>query len=182
MIHSLLLIACSQRKIFEQTARPAWDVYDGVIYRVLKKRLGPRGRWPTGFEILIVSAKYGVIRPEKPILPYDQKMTAAGKPGRWARSLKRAVADRHYHFVHMNLGRAYVLALGDLTELFAGAEVTSAAGGIGQRAAQTATWVATQLSRDQTGQPESIHPPSAADTRPEKRRRNPPDERRQSLA
>ena len=34
------------------TTGTAWDVYDGVVYRVLKKRLGPRNDW----DLLALSA------------------------------------------------------------------------------------------------------------------------------
>jgi hypothetical protein len=69
MTHSLLIIACSQRKAAGLAAGAAWDVYDGVLYRVLKKRLGPRNNWPAWFDLLIVSAKYGIIRPGRSIQP-----------------------------------------------------------------------------------------------------------------
>lgn len=120
-------------------------MYDGVLYRMLKKRLGPPSAWPTGFDVLIVSAKYGVIRPGRTIETYDQTMPTNGRPGRWAGSLRRAVTGRDIRFVHVNLGRMYHAAVGDVAALFPKAEVTFAAGGIGQRVSQTAAWVEARI-------------------------------------
>ena len=114
MTRSLLIIACSQRKTAGMATGAAWDVYDGVVYRVLKKRLGPRNDWPGWLDVLIVSAKYGVIRPGRRIHTYDQAMPANGQAGRWAGPLRRLVAGRDYRFVHVNLGRAYQTAIGDV--------------------------------------------------------------------
>jgi hypothetical protein len=145
---SLLIIACSQRKTAGMAAGTAWDIYDGVIYRMLKKRLGPQDHWPAGLDVLIVSARYGVIRPTRRIETYDQAMPPNGRPGRWAGRLRHLVADREYHFVHVNLGRAYRGAIGDLAGLFPQAEVTMASGGIGWRAAQTLAWMAARVGTE----------------------------------
>lgn len=182
MTRLLLIIACSQRKASGLSAGAAWDVYDGVLYRMLKKRLGPPSSWPAWLDVLIVSARYGVIRPGRRIRTYDQTMPAGGRPGRWAGMLRRLVAGDHYRFVHVNLGRAYQTAIGDMAGLFPKAEVTAAAGGIGQRAAQTAAWVTARLNPRQTVQPSSSHPLSAAGSRPGTRRRNPPGETQRARA
>jgi hypothetical protein len=179
---SLLIIACSQRKAAGLAAGAAWDVYDGVVYRVLKKRLGPRNNWPAWFDVLIVSAKYGVIRPGRRIRTYDQTMSAGGRPGRWAGALRDMVAGGDYTHVHVNLGRAYQTAIGDVAGLFLNADVTAAAGGIGQRAAQTAAWVAARFNTGQTVQRSSSRPPTAAGSRPGTPRRNPPGGTRRSRA
>lgn len=174
MTRSLLIIACSQRKAVGKATGSAWDVYDGVIYRVLKKRLGPRDSWPAWFDVLIVSGKYGVIRPDRRIQSYDQTMPKNGQPGRWAGRLRRLVSGRDYRFIHLNLGRAYQTAIGDVTGLFPQAAVTAAAGGIGQRAAQTAAWVTARLTAGRTTRPSSSRPLSAAGSRRGMRRQNPP--------
>lgn len=173
MMRSLLIIACSQRKVPGLAAGAAWDVYDGVVYRMLKKRLGPRNTWPAWIDLLIVSAKYGIIRPDRRIQPYDQTMPTGGLQGRWAGTLRGLVGGNDYRFVHINLGRAYQATIGDVAGLFPKAEVTAASGGIGQRVAQTAAWVTARLA-GQTSPPSSCRPRCAADSRPETRRRNPP--------
>jgi hypothetical protein len=141
----LLLIACSKRKAAGLATGPAWEVYDGVVYRMLKKRLGRRENWPESLDVLIVSAKYGVVRPGRRIHTYEQTMPANGRPGRWAGALRRLVAGHDYRFVHVNLGRGYQAAVGDVAALLPNAEVTFATGGIGRRMAQSLAWVQTRL-------------------------------------
>lgn len=153
MTRALLIIACSQRKKIGLPAAAAWDIYDGVIYRVLKKRLGPRNTWPDWLDVLIVSAKYGVIRPGRRIRPYDQTMPSGGRPGRLRGALQRLVAGQDYRFIHINLGRAYQSAIGDVAALFPEATVSTAAGGIGQRAAQAGAWITARLRQCRTTQP-----------------------------
>lgn len=153
MTRALLIIACSQRKKAEPAVAAAWDVYDGVIYRVLKKRLGPRNTWPGWLDVLIVSAKYGVIRPGRRIRPYDQRMPSGGRPGRLNGALQRLVSEHDYGFIHVNLGQPYQRAIGDVVALFPKARVTAAAGGIGQRVAQTCAWIKARLCQSQTAQP-----------------------------
>ena len=153
MTRSLLIIACSRRKSAGMAAGTAWEIYDGVVYRMLKKRLGPPDDWPAGLDVLIVSARYGVILPTRRIETYDQAMPPDGRPGRWMGRLRRLVAGRDYRFVHVNLGRAYQEAIGELAGLFPRAEVTTASGGIGRRAAHTAAWITARWSTDRTAQP-----------------------------
>jgi hypothetical protein len=143
---ALLIIACSQRKAAGTKIGAAWDVYDGVVYRVLKKRLGPKHNWSAWLDILIVSAKYGIIRPGRMIRTYDQAITTDSLAGRWAGSLRRLIRGRDYRFVHVNLGRTYQAAIGDVVGLFPRAEVAFSTGGIGERAAQTAAWIEARIA------------------------------------
>lgn len=52
----LLVLACSARKREVSDAVPAWHLYDGVMYRVVKK-LEREGKMPKHIDILILSAK-----------------------------------------------------------------------------------------------------------------------------
>jgi hypothetical protein len=163
-MRALLILACSQRKRTETGA--AWDVYDGRTFQVLKKLFRECGR-PAGLDILIVSAKHGVIRATRRIDPYDAKLTAGGEPGRWATNLRRLTAGREYAAVFVNLGRHYLRAVGDVRALFPAA--TFAAGGIGERNAQTRAWVASQ-GANRTASPSSSRRRSRAGTSARTRR------------
>jgi hypothetical protein len=144
----LLLIACSQRKAAGVERGRAWEVYDGQLFRVLKNL---RRKHPWGDEelpILIVSARYGVVRPDRTIATYDERLTsmaASRESNRWADQLKRAVSGARYRAVHVNLGRLYLAALPDLADMFPGTPIDYATGGIGVRNAQTRRWVLRQL-------------------------------------
>ncbi len=81
----LLIISCSKRKVKTSSPIKAWDLYDGVIYRVLKKNMTDFG----AFDILIISAKYGLIFPDTIIENYEQVMTA-----KRALELKKMISDQ----------------------------------------------------------------------------------------
>ena len=72
----LLIISCSQRKRQDiDGSCLAIDVYDGPVYRTLRKMLRERGKDLKNLDILIISAKYGLLRHFDTIDPYDQQMT-----------------------------------------------------------------------------------------------------------
>lgn len=144
----LLLIACSQRKTAGLRRGPAWEVYDGVLYRILKKLFRERPAAAQAVEILIVSAKYGVVRPEQRLTTYELRLTPALAQRRgsfWKDGLRAAVARRRFPAVHVNLGRDYLAVLPGLSSLFRDAPIDWAAGGIGRRCAQTKRWAAERL-------------------------------------
>jgi cytoplasmic iron level regulating protein YaaA (DUF328/UPF0246 family) len=72
----LLILACSARKRLDRSALPAIERYDGVNFRILKK-LQREHAFPHDLDVLILSAKYGLLRPETPIEAYNLKMTEA---------------------------------------------------------------------------------------------------------
>lgn len=107
---NLLIISCSQRKNKFRGEVKAWDLYDGVIYRLLKKNKIDFNK----FEIKIISAKYGLITPSSKIKHYDQLMT----PKR-AIELKSSVAPKinrlinsNFHKIIFCLGKNYLSATG----------------------------------------------------------------------
>lgn len=70
----LLIVGCSQRKRSDPGLLPAIERYDGVNFRVLRKAKR-EGYWPANLDVLILSTKYGLIKPETPIEDYDLRMT-----------------------------------------------------------------------------------------------------------
>ena len=111
----LLIISCSQRKITTPETMAALDRYDGVTYRILRK-MRREGWRPENLDILILSAKYGLMPAGVPAENYDQKMTNAR-----ADELRDSVQDMLKAFletkeggfdqVFINLGRAYMRTL-----------------------------------------------------------------------
>ncbi len=146
----LLLIACSRRKAAGVRRGPAWDVYDGALYRVLKKLFREHPSTASVAEILIVSAKYGVVWADEPITTYDVRLTPALARRRgdfWAERLRQAVARQRFSAIHVNLGRDYLKVLPDLVSMFRGAPLEWTSGGIGSRCAQTRRWLLEQMKR-----------------------------------
>jgi len=70
----LLILSCSDRKSDEGGKIPALERYGGVYYRTLKKRLREDTEDHHNLDILIMSAKYGLIPPHYRIEDYDVEM------------------------------------------------------------------------------------------------------------
>jgi hypothetical protein len=56
----LLIVTCSQRKRSDLELLPALERYDGIFFRILRKALR-EGHWSGTLEVLIISAKYGLL-------------------------------------------------------------------------------------------------------------------------
>lgn len=114
----LLLIGCSKTKLPTPGAIPAWERYDGMSYRVIKRALAD-GRAPENLDIRIVSAEFGLIAPEQYIPNYDRKMTLARalelapEVAGAVRALLRAAVDggAPYDEVVVVMGETYRAAL-----------------------------------------------------------------------
>ncbi len=114
MAENLLILACSatKAKVPEGRKVPAWGLYDGLFYRAIKKsgfRLGTESR----LDLLILSAKYGILSPFRCIETYNEKMTRARaieiRPV-VVESLRVSIWGR-YKRVILCMGQVYKLAL-----------------------------------------------------------------------
>lgn len=146
---SLLILACSARKAANVPRGTAWDVYDGRVYQVLKKLLRDHPGWEGVLDILIVSARHGVIEPGRVIDAYDDRLTparAAGLARRSALQIRRLVEGHEYRSAHANLGRDYRAAVPELAALLAPTPIDWASGGIGARNARTREWTRRELA------------------------------------
>lgn len=140
----LLIVACSQAKRNDRLAMEAIERYDGPTFRLLRKArgLGLLGN----VRVMILSAKYGLIPEYWMIDDYDQRMTparAAELAGPTSVQLWRWLGQNECYDVFVNVGRSYVPALAGLEEwcVRRGIVVTQAAGGVGERLAQTKQWL-----------------------------------------
>lgn len=107
---NLLIISCSatKKKTFKKI--PAWELYDGVIFRVLKKNNIDFNKW----DVAIISAKYGLIFPETPINYYEQLMTrkrAVELKEKLSKQIKKLI-NRNYRSVEVCLGKNYLISSG----------------------------------------------------------------------
>ena len=75
MKRSLLVISCSGKKDKAPGKLPALMRYKGPFYPTLHKAIR-ENRLPKYLDILIISAKYGLLKSDEPIECYDQKMDA----------------------------------------------------------------------------------------------------------
>ncbi len=143
-VHRLLILSCSARKHQVAGEVAAWDLYDGVAFRVLKQ-LQKEGRFPEDVDILILSARYGLIRPHDKITFYDQRMNrriAEHQAPHNCALLRRMMSAGKYTEVFVNVGRTYLLALHPFaTWVSPSVKIVVAAGGIGRKLRQMKQWL-----------------------------------------
>ena len=140
----LLIVACSQRKRPDPDLLPAVDRYDGVNFRVIKKARR-EGRWNPSIDVLILSARHGLIRADKPIAYYDERMTRdRGLEHRESvlATLQLILSSNAYRAVFVNVGRDYLVALSGWEQfLTPGTTVKYAKGGIGSKMQAMKNWI-----------------------------------------
>ena len=140
----LLIIACSATKNEVTGLTPAWQLYDGVGFRVLKRALH-MNRWPADLDVVILSAKYGLIEPDTMIEPYNQLMTeehASRLQHSVHERLHRLVSARGYQELLVFAGKAYLRALRLAPVWYpTGLAVQVAEGGIGEKLKRLREWL-----------------------------------------
>ena len=140
----LLIVSCSQRKRPCSGICPAIDLYDGSSFRVLRKAQR-EGYWPSELNLLILSAKYGLIEATTLVENYDQKMTrerALALQAPVSTSCDWHLSRDSYSQVFINLGRTYMIALAQSKAIpLLGGRVHYANGGIGQKASEMKAWL-----------------------------------------
>jgi hypothetical protein len=154
MVHRrLLIMGCSQRKRSDPNPMPAIERYDGPRFRVLRKYLK---QYPNHtLDVLILSARFGMIRSDRMIRSYDQLMTVER-----ARELQPLVAaELGESFVAtanarlgpeqvlMCMGKTYMGALDGVDEPTRTLLRSCVArGGQGQQLAQLKSWLYGEAS------------------------------------
>lgn len=141
---NLLILSCSARKHVVTGKVTAWNLYDGVVFRMVK-RLQREGRFPTDVYILILSARHGLIHTNSKTAYYDQRMTkdlAVQQSSRNIVLLRNIMKAANYHEVFILAGRTYLAALHPVeTWLSNGVKLTIAEGGIGQKMQLLKRWL-----------------------------------------
>ena len=109
MNKTLIIISCSNKKKRITGKIKAWDLYDGVIFRVLKKNEIDFSK----FDVGIISAKYGLIYPDDKIEYYDQMMTKKRAEELQSEVLLKLnkFLKNHYEKIHICLGKNYLLCI-----------------------------------------------------------------------
>ena len=139
----LLIVSCSKRKktTHPDTLVKACDLYDGVFYRTIKKWLEQYR--DDRLEILIISTKYGLIKWDEYIYPYDLRMNKSV-----ATSLIPKISDGLYAYssatisdIYVELGRDYLDCIPDLSHYFKGTSISYSSGKIGYRLHNIISWL-----------------------------------------
>jgi hypothetical protein len=140
----LLIMSCSARKFNAAGQVPAWTLYDGVAFRVVK-RLQREMRFPADVKIVIISALHGLISPDDSIELYDLKMTPA-RALELSQSCRRALSlittEDNYVEVFASVGSNYLMAIEPVTDwLPQGARLITPPGGIGLKLRALKNWL-----------------------------------------
>lgn len=152
----LLIVSCSKRKRDDSDLLPALERYDGPSFRVIRKAMR-EGRWGDDTDLLILSARYGLIEPYRPIPYYHQRMTRNRATQLRQECLKRLEArlsSGKYERVFLNLGRDYLSVISGWESLDSRPEIVQyAQGGIGCRISQMKNWINWRASCESSQDP-----------------------------
>jgi cytoplasmic iron level regulating protein YaaA (DUF328/UPF0246 family) len=140
----LLIVGCSQRKRADPGLLPAIERYDGVNFRVLRKARRA-GYLPQELDIVILSAKYGLVGAETSIEWYDMRMTrerAIALQPQVSAQVDHILRETEYAGVLINVGRRYYETLAGSRELRRQAgKVAFVPGGIGEKMSSMKRWL-----------------------------------------
>lgn len=116
---TLLLQSCSASKREVEGTLPAFELYSGYFYKILKKCIR-EGELRSDVEIAILSAKYGLLDTAEEIEYYDRRMDSQ-RARELNSSVVDAVAERIHEAGHdrvvVNMGETYREAISGLSDL-----------------------------------------------------------------
>jgi len=140
----LIIISCSDKKNPQPGLLPAIQRYTGAWYGVINK-LKREGDLPDNLDILIISAKYGLINSEMLIENYDQEMDykrarELNKP--ILSKLKNIISTTTYESILVNLGSTYMAAISGLETIVPNTtKIQLLKGIIGERKRDMKKWI-----------------------------------------
>lgn len=110
MNKELIIMGCSNLKNHIIGQIEAFTLYNGVFYKVLKKAFREKPELVNRIDILILSAKYGIITAGTQIKYYDQKMD--GKRSEIlkeesTRKLRQYLSNKNYNSCLVVMGKHY---------------------------------------------------------------------------
>lgn len=144
--HKLLIIPCSKAKKMIDGKVPAIDLYDGPLYRLIRKRIKDFSN-DNGLDIMILSAKYGLIQPLDEINYYDQVMTSERAEeiiNEVKNTFQQIIENKNYTNVLVNLGAVYLNAFQPALEILPPTNIKILEGPIGKRLKATKEWIELQ--------------------------------------
>ena len=140
----LLIISCSDKKDTQPGLLPASQRYTGAWYGVIDK-VKREGNLPDNLDILIISAKYGLINSETQIENYDQKMDhvrARELNEPILTKLENIISMKSYEGILINLGSTYMVAISGLEKMVPNTtKMQVLRGRIGERKRDMKEWI-----------------------------------------
>lgn len=132
---NLLIQSCSQSKTEVSEPTPAFDVYEGYFYGILKKAIRT-GEFREDTDLRILSAKHGILEKDQPITTYDQRMSesrAHELNEDVVDDIATAVHDYGYDRIILNMGKVYLKSVKGLTDRVSIPVSVIEGGGIGEK-------------------------------------------------
>lgn len=145
---SLLVQSCSATKKDAQSPVQAIDLYDGYFFKIIDKAMRT-GQFRPEIDIVIISAKHGVVDPGDKIKKYDQRMRterAAELNDQVVRQLVDKVHSQSYEEIWLNLGFDYLPAVNGLQDAVDVPVSRIEGEGIGAKGKQLKRFVTTRPS------------------------------------
>ena len=139
----LLILSCGKFKLYSEKKMPAYKLYNGPAYRILRKYVDSFSNID-GLDIMILSAKHGLISPKKSLNYYDQRMTrenATKMNETSSKKLSEMTKNREYSQVFVYLGKEYLPAIQTFLDDVEGPDVILASGTQGERLKQLKEWI-----------------------------------------
>lgn len=139
----LLIVSCSRTKCLDKGKLPAIERYDGPVFRLLRRFL--RENTDSNLDILIVSAKFGLIDSRDLIANYDQKMNKERSQElhpQVIEKLKNILHNKQYERLCICMGRDYLPTIEGYDKLEKkGLVVQVATGSLGKKLAVLHDWL-----------------------------------------
>jgi two-component sensor histidine kinase len=138
----LLIIGCSDKKNPIIGLTSAISLYNGPNYLSLKK-LKREHMFPSDVQIVIISAKYGMIFPDQWIEKYDKKMTitrAEELKNELKRKLETYLKEKKFEECFINLGKTYMRSI-ESVQFPLDIQKIEAKGKIGEKRSEMLKWL-----------------------------------------
>lgn len=137
----LLIVSCSSTKRNYQWPEKAINVYDGPMFRILRNS----DVLNNGVDLRIISGKFGMMVPNKPIRPYDVRITperASRLNEQILQHLRMTFEKAHYDEIRVCLGKDYMAAIQGIDSIIPdGCRIVEVEGRIGQKLHGIKNWL-----------------------------------------
>jgi len=140
----LMIISCSERKKNFLNLTPAMDLYDGPMYRMIRNF---EPIYYNGIDVMIISAKYGLISHNHPIRNYDLRLTKNRIP-KLREIVKNRLVERlrttNYNEIMFSMGKDYLRVFDGIKDIVpADCKIRVVNGKIGEKLQETKNWLVT---------------------------------------
>jgi hypothetical protein len=144
LMHSkkLLIVSCSERKRDLMNLTPAVQLYDGPMFRMIRKF---QPIYYNGVDLMIVSAKYGLVPHNRLIRNYDQRLTPERLPSLQKESMARLqgkLSTATYNQIMLSMGKEYMRIFDGIEKIVSpNCEIVKSEGRIGEKLHHTKKWL-----------------------------------------